>query len=194
MPADQGEMSAAICGCSGERYRRLSRMKLYALALCAVALLAGCAPKKDPKPNVSLTLPTLAPAPVWTLKDVAGNPVNFADFKGKVVVVDFWATWCPPCRAEIPGYIDLYKKYGKDKLVIVGVSMDDGTKVVSDFVKKFGVTYPVVMADDATVAAFGGMDAIPTTFLIDRNGQIRDKKVGAESKDEYERKIASLLD
>jgi peroxiredoxin len=137
----------------------------------------------------------VGPAPDWKLTDLEGNAVSSADFKGKVMVVDFWATWCAPCRSEIPGYVDLYRKYGKDRLAIVGVSLDEaGPDVVKAFVKKFGVTYPIVMGNDAVQNAFGGMDSIPTTFLIDQRGQIRDKKVGAEPTDEYEKKIASLLE
>jgi thiol-disulfide isomerase/thioredoxin len=208
-------------------------MKAALFALLAVAL-AGCSPRKDPKPQVSAAaaaavadaaegvvtpasaattagsgasngaasgavgdkaaLPVIGPAPDWKLRDLNGAEVTFAQFKGKVVVVDFWATWCPPCRAEIPGYIKLYQKYGKDRLVIVGVSVDqDGPKVVQEFAKKFGINYPIVMGDDAVQSAFGGFDAIPTTFLIDREGRIRDRKVGAEPTEEYEKKIASLL-
>jgi peroxiredoxin len=173
--------------------------------LIGAILLGGCAPKKDPKPNVAAgdppvprethaALPVIAPAPTWKLKDLSGNVISSEDFKGKVVVLDFWATWCPPCRAEIPGYVDLYKKYGKDRLAIIGVSEDEGgPKVVQDFVAKYGVNYPIVMGDETIEKAFGGMEAIPTTFLIDRNGQIRDKKVGAEPTEEYEKKIAALL-
>lgn len=140
-------------------------------------------------------LPVIGPAAAWTLRDPSGHEVSSASFKGKVVVLDFWATWCPPCREEIPGYVDLYRKYGQDRLAIIGVSMDQaGPSVVAAFVKKFGVTYPVVMADDSIVTAFGGMEAIPTTFLIDQQGRIRDKKVGAEPTEEYEKKIKSLLD
>ena len=113
---------------------------------------------------------------------------------GKVVVVDFWATWCPPCRAEIPGYTELQKKYGEDGFMIVGISLDQaGPDVVKSFADKFGINYQLVMGDEAVVAAFGGVEGIPTTFLIDRAGQIRDRKVGAEETAEYEKKIAAVM-
>lgn len=97
---------------------------------------------------------------------------------------------------EIPGYVELQKKYGKDGLVIVGVSLDSdrhADQTVKDFVQKYGVSYQIVMGDDAVQAAFGGMDAIPTTFIIDRNGQIRDRKVGAEPTADYEQAILKYL-
>ena len=135
-------------------------------------------------------------APAWKLKDVDGNVVSSEQFKGKVIVVDFWATWCGPCRAEIPGYIELQKKYGKDGLVIIGVSCDTdkhAAQTVKNFVQKQGMNYQVVMGDDDVQAAFGGMDAIPTTFIIDRQGQIRDRKVGSEPTARYEQAILKYL-
>ena len=137
------------------------------------------------------------PAPDWKLKDVNGNVVSFDQFKGKVVVVDFWATWCGPCRTEIPGYVKLQKKYAKDGLVIVGMSVDtQGPKVVKDFIAQHGVDYQIVMADDDVEEAFGGdqpIEAIPTTFIIDRDGKIRDRKTGAEETAEYEKTILQYL-
>jgi peroxiredoxin len=135
------------------------------------------------------------PAPAWKLKDPDGNPVTSDQFKGKVVVLDFWATWCPPCKAEIPGYIELQKKYAADGLVVVGVSVDQGgPDVVKKFIKDYGVNYTVVMAGDSDItSAYGDISAIPTTFIIDRDGQIRDRKVGMMPTAAYENEILAVL-
>jgi thiol-disulfide isomerase/thioredoxin len=182
-------------------YRFVPIVTLLALGV------AGCGPQKDKepaKPKVAaagqatkaqpMALPVLGPAPTWKLQDLNGRPISSEDLKGKVVVVDFWATWCGPCRMEIPGYIALQRKYEKDGLVIVGVSLDDGgDDLVKTFVAKNGMNYPVVMGSEAIANAFGGMEAIPTTFLIDRAGMVRDRKMGVEETAEYEKKILALL-
>lgn len=136
------------------------------------------------------------PAPSWKLLDVEGGAVSSDQFKGKVIVVDFWATWCGPCRAEIPGYVELQKKYGRDKLAIIGMSVDRGPEVVKKFIEAHNVDYQIVMADDAVVEAFGGdegINAIPTTFIIDRDGQIRDRKRGAEPTERFEERLKPYL-
>jgi thiol-disulfide isomerase/thioredoxin len=131
--------------------------------------------------------------PVWELKDPDGKLVKSSDFDGKVVILDFWATWCPPCKAEIPGFIELQKKYGEKGLVVIGVSLDEqGLSVVKQFMKEFGMNYPVVMGDVKLMQDFGGT-AIPTTFVIDRSGKIVAKHVGFASKETFEKEITPLF-
>ena len=134
------------------------------------------------------------PAPAWRLKDLDGREVSSEQFKGKVVVVDFWATWCGPCVEEIPGYIALQKKYGPAGLVIVGVSLDRrGPAQVKQFAQARGMNYTLVMGDEAVVEAFGDFQAIPTTFLISREGRILHQKTGALPPAEYEKLVQAAL-
>jgi len=134
------------------------------------------------------------PAPAWSLKDLSGKTVKLSDFKGKVVVLDFWATWCPPCRAEIPGFVDLQKRYEKQGVTVIGVSLDQGgTEVVSSFVKAQGINYPIVMGTDEVTAQYGGIEGIPTTFVIDPKGNIVSKHEGSTEKDVFDAEIKKLL-
>ena len=133
-------------------------------------------------------------APAWKLKDLDGKEVSFAQFKGKVVVIDFWATWCGPCKLEIPGYIELQKKYAKDGLVIIGISIDqDGPKRVKKFVAQNGMNYTMVMGDDKIMATFGNFTMIPTTFLINREGRIVHQKSGTWDHAAYEAVVKKEL-
>jgi thiol-disulfide isomerase/thioredoxin len=110
-------------------------------------------------------------APDWQLSDVDGKPVKLSDFKGKVVILDFWATWCPPCRTEIPSFVAFQKKYEDKSFTVIGVSLDErGPSVVKSFMRSFGMNYPVVMGTPKIVLDYGGITAIPTTFVIDRQG------------------------
>jgi thiol-disulfide isomerase/thioredoxin len=134
------------------------------------------------------------PMPAWTLKDVDGKPVTSDELKGKVVVLDFWATWCGPCRSEIPGYVELQKKYREAGLAVVGVSLDqDGLEKVRKFIEEKGINYRIVMGDDNITGAFGGVEAIPTTFIVDRGGTVRFRKVGAMAREAFEAELAPYL-
>jgi len=134
------------------------------------------------------------PAPGWELQDLKGKTIRSADFKGKVVILDFWATWCPPCRAEIPGFIELQKKYQVQGLAVVGVSVDQaGSGAVKSFAEKMGMNYPVVLADAKIADAFGGIAGIPATFIIDRAGRIVKQHLGFTEKAEIETEIKPLL-
>ena len=161
---------------------------MKSLYLCVLVALVGLVPVSRAEP----VAPSAAPA--WKLVGLDGKAISSDQFKGKVVVIDFWATWGPPCRAEIPGYVELQKKYGKDGLVIVGASMDQaGVEVVKKFVEKYGVSYTIVMGDDDVFRAFGGGESIPMTVIVDRSGNIRDRKVGAVPTAEYEKVVKSFL-
>ena len=134
-------------------------------------------------------------APEWQLNDPDGQTVKLSDFKGKVVILDFWATWCPPCKAEIPGFIALQKQYAAQGLTVVGVSLDTaGAAVVKSFMKRTGMNYPVVIGDDKIAGDYGGISAIPTTFVLDRTGNIVSSHQGFASQVVFESEIRPLLE
>lgn len=162
------------------------------LPLWAVLTLSLLLPACTAQENAD-GLGDLGAAPAVTMRTLDGSELALADLKGKVVVVDFWATWCAPCVDEIPGYVALQKEHG-EKLVIIGVSVDRrGAEHVRQFAAKHGMNYPIVMGDEQLAEAFGGFQAIPTTFLIDREGRIRHRKVGAWSHEDYARLVARVL-
>ena len=145
-------------------------------------------------PAVAAEEKSLPAAPAWQLLDLDGKTIKDADFKGKIVVLNFWATWCVPCREEIPSLIELHQQYGDDGVIIVGASVDrGGVDLVKRFVERFKVNYPIVIADEKMMRDFGNVEAVPTTFLIDRNGRVAGKHVGFAEKETLEREIKSLL-
>ncbi len=130
----------------------------------------------------------------FTLKSTDGKDVSLADYRGKVVLVDFWATWCPPCRKGIPDLVELQKQYG-DKFVVIGITLDreKTLKDVVPFVESYKINYPVVYGTDEVVNHFGGVEAIPTAFMLDQNGKVVSKHVGLQPKSVIEEEIKALI-
>ena len=130
----------------------------------------------------------------FALTNLNGKVVKLSDFKGKVVILDFWATHCPPCIQEIPDFIKLYNKYKDKGLVVIGISLDrGGVEGVKRFCQSKGVNYPIVMANYEVTKNYGGIRFIPTTFVIDENGNIVKKFVGSTSMNTFENEIKKLL-
>ncbi len=132
-------------------------------------------------------------APQFSLTEISGQKLNLADYKGKVVLLDFWATWCGPCRIEIPAFVELQNRYRDQGFAIIGISLDDGPEPVRDFYKQFKMNYPVAMDDQKVSALFGGILGLPTTFVIGRDGRIYSKHTGAEDPAVFEKEIKELL-
>lgn len=167
------------------------------LALAALALGApGCAPKPKEFKTTSQAkaVEKRNPAPGFTLKDVDGHSVKLADLKGKVVLLNFWATWCGPCKIEIPWFVEFQKQYKDQGFTVLGVAVDDeGWQVVRPYIASRGVNYPVMIGDDLVQQLYGGIEALPTTFVIDRQGRIAATHVGLVGKKDYADEIEQLL-
>ena len=133
-------------------------------------------------------------APGWQLQNLEGKAVKLSDFKGKVVLLNFWATWCPPCRDEIPDLISLQQQYSPRGLVVLGIAMDGrGAAIVKPFAEKMKINYPLVIGDQKTSEDYGGIDALPTTFIIDRKGNVIAQQKGATDRESFEEAIKPLL-
>jgi thiol-disulfide isomerase/thioredoxin len=133
--------------------------------------------------------------PDFTLKDLQRHEISSADLRGKVVLIDFWATWCGPCKKEMPGYQKLLDRYGSRGFAVVGFKFDTmaDTEDPAQFAKKIGVSYPLAVAPDELKRKFGGIEGLPTTMLYDRKGVLRKKVVGFEYTDAFESAINSIL-
>jgi len=131
-------------------------------------------------------------APAIEAHDLNGDLISSASWKGKVVIVNFWATWCPPCREEIPALIALQNKY-KDRLQIIGISEDDDApEKVQKFAQQQGMNYPIVMATTEIIDAWGGVPALPTSFVVDPQGHVMTKHMGLRDAEVYDREVRSL--
>lgn len=156
-----------------------------AIAVLVVFALAACTSGEKMNPS--------SPAPDFTLQDLSGGKVRLADLKGKVVLVEFWATWCPPCRDSIPTIERLHKTYGGKGLVTLGVSLDDGGwDEVKVFAQEQGITYTVLKGEESVSDSYR-VRAIPLTVLVDKEGRIARQYVGGTDEKGLERDIRALL-
>ena len=133
-------------------------------------------------------------APDFALASLDGKTLKLSDYRGKAVLLNFWATWCEPCKIEMPWFVDLQKKYGPQGLQVVGVAMDDASpKEVADFAQKLGVNYPIVIGKEEVGTQYGGVQFLPSTFYISRDGKILDRVFGLVSRSEIESNIQKAL-
>jgi peroxiredoxin len=156
--------------------------------------LAGCANAPESVRAAVKAESVRKPAPNFTLKDGDGKVVKLSDYKGKVVLLNFWATWCGPCKIEIPWFVEFEQNYRDKGFAVLGVSMDEeGWPVVKPFVAAHKVNYRMVIGDDLTAQMYGGVESLPTSFLIDREGRTAAVHIGLVSKKVYLDDIAQLL-
>jgi thiol-disulfide isomerase/thioredoxin len=135
------------------------------------------------------------PAPDFTLESLDGKTMRLSDFRGKAVLLNFWATWCVPCKIEMPWFVELQRQYGTQGLQIVGVAMDDASKEdIAKFAKDMGVNYPILIGKEAVGDQYGGVPALPESFFIGRDGKIVDKILGLRGKSDIEDDIKRALD
>lgn len=147
---------------------------------------SGAVTAGGPKPG--------ATAPDFALQSLNGNTVHLADFRGKAVLLNFWATWCEPCKLEMPWFVELEKQYGPQGLQVVGVAMDDsGKDTIAKFAKDMGVNYPVLLGKESVGDEYGGLEYLPTSFYIDRDGKVVARVFGLRSRSDIEDWVKEAL-
>jgi peroxiredoxin len=173
----------------------LRSVRRWTLFAAAFALLLSCtSPFREDDLRVKREKDRKA-SPDFSLKDSTGALVKLSDMKGKVVLLNFWATWCGPCKVEIPWFMDFQKSYKDREFAVVGVSMDeDGWDAVKPYLEQHKINYRVVIGNDQISQLFGSIDSLPTTLIIDREGRIASMHVGLVAKNTYQKEIEQLLE
>ena len=168
----------------------MSRIQVAAVSSALLLFLAACSHPRELKSEGQRQK-----APNFTLKDADGNPVNLTDYRGKVVLVNFWATWCGPCEVEIPWFVEFEQKYRDQGFAVLGLSMDDdGWKAVRPYIASHKINYRVMIASEVVSQQFGDIDSLPTSFVLDRQGRIATNHVGLVDKRDYQNEILKLLE
>ena len=166
--------------------------KAFAKVVLGIGLTATCVASPAMAPADTGAAKSRKVAPAFTLKDANGAPVSLTDYKGKVVLLNFWATWCHGCQLEIPWFVEYQKKYKEDGLTVLGVSMDDDWKPVKSWIEEKKVNYPIVLGNQ-DFAKLYGLGPMPMSVLIDRDGKIADSHSGVVDKDSFEKEVRLLL-
>ena len=168
---------------------------IHAVLACTAALIltAACSSEKVRAAVKAEKERTVAAD--FTLKDVNGRTVRLSEYRGKVVLLNFWATWCGPCKIEIPWFMQFEQEMKDRGFAVLGVAMDDdGWEAVKPYIEQHKINYRVVLGNDSVADQYGGVDALPTTFLIDREGRIAAKHQGLVGRSEYQNEIVHLLE
>lgn len=160
----------------------------------SLMLVFGIQKTRHNRPNSASSLQG-KPAPDFSLASVDGKAtLKLSDYKGKAILLNFWATWCEPCKIEMPWFVELQKQYGPQGLQVLGVAMDDtDPKDISEFAHKMGVNYPIAVGKEAVGDQYGGIPYLPSTFYIDRDGKVIDRVYGLVSRSEIEDDIKKAL-
>jgi DsbE subfamily thiol:disulfide oxidoreductase len=167
---------------------------VVAIVAVAVGLMLWTASRVSRNPQRLTSGAAGKPAPEFELKSLDGRTVRLSDYRGKAVLLNFWATWCGPCKIEMPWFEELQNKYRSQGLEVIGIAMDDaGEDTVAKFVKDMGVTYTILMGKEAVGVDYGGVLGLPTTFYIDRQGRVVDQVVGLVSHSDIEDNIKKAL-
>ena len=173
----------------------MSRIHVAAASAALALLLASCSRPSSLPTGELKSEGQRKQAPNFSLKDADGNAVNLSDYRGKVVLVNFWATWCGPCEAEIPWFIEFEKKYKDQGFAVLGVSMDDdGWKSVRPYVASHKINYRVMIGSELVSQQFGEIESLPTSFVLDRAGRIASNHIGLVDKVDYQNEIVKLLE
>jgi len=172
-----------------------SRSKPVALAVALVVAATVPAAGQASRPFAGCAPDAKAANLNFTLQDLDGNDVTLSAYKGKVILLDFWATWCGPCKVEIPGFIELFSKYRSQGLQVLGFAVDDPVPALKAYANELGMNYPVLVGNgrNDVLQAFGPMVGLPTTIIIARDGTICARHTGFTPKDRFERQVRALL-